>query len=223
MGPDIEILYDDPHLMVVNKPPWMPVHPGQGHDSGTLIDVLASQGYGYSLGPINRLDKNTSGLVIVAKTQEAKALLARQIEDRLIHRLYLALVHGDVPFERERIEVNIGRISKRTGRMGVFPPWHEKGKPAITNCRVLERFHGEATLVECQLETGRMHQIRVHMSYLGHPLIGDRLYGGGYYDLCPRQALHATFITFEHPITGQQMEFTSPPPDDMQSLIDSLR
>ncbi|MCC8036883.1 MAG: RluA family pseudouridine synthase [Bacteroidales bacterium] len=216
------MLYHDPHLMVVNKPPWMPVHPGQGHDYGTLVDVLAEQGWGDSLGPINRLDKNTSGLVIVARTPEAKALLARQIEDRLIHRLYLAVVHGDLPFDQERIEANIGRISKRTGRMGVFEPWDERGKPAITNCRVLDRYHGEATMVECQLETGRMHQIRVHMSYLGHPLFSDRLYGGLYHPICPRQALHATSIAFQHPITGKRLTFTSHPPEDMQALIDSL-
>ena len=188
---------------------------------------------------IRIIDKDTSGLLVVAKTPDAKTSLGKQFFNKTTHRSYNALVWGNFVEDEGRIEGNIGRDPKDRLRMEVFAPDSEVGKPAVTHYKVLERY-GYTTLVECILETGRTHQIRAHMKHIGHPLFGDERYGGteilrgertasykayiqNCFKLCPRQALHAKTLGFVHPIYGVQMDFTSEWPDDMKALIDKWR
>ena len=191
------------------------------------------------VGLVHRIDKDTSGLLVVAKTPDAKTHLGLQFFNKTTHRSYCALVWGNIVEEEGRIEGNIGRDPKDRLRMCVFDPDSDIGKPAVTHYRVLERF-GYVTLVECVLETGRTHQIRAHMRHIGHPLFADERYGGmeilrgnrsatykafiqNCFKLCSRQALHAKTLGFVHPITGKQMDFTSPLPDDLAALIAKWR
>ena len=191
------------------------------------------------VGLVHRIDKDTSGLLVVAKTPDAKTNLGKQFFNKTTHRSYNALVWGNFTEEEGRIEGNIGRDPKDRLRMAVFPPDSEIGKSAVTHYRVLERF-GYVTLVECILETGRTHQIRAHMKHIGHPLFADERYGGteilrgtrsasykafiqNCFKLCGRQALHARTLGFEHPLTGQQMDFNSELPADMEALISKWR
>ena len=191
------------------------------------------------MGLVHRIDKDTSGLLVVAKTPEAKSQLGLQFYNKTTHRSYNALVWGNFTEDSGRIEGNIGRDPKDRLRMAVFEPDSGIGKPAVTHYRVIERF-GYVTLVECILETGRTHQIRAHMKQLGHPLFADERYGGmeilrgertasyrqfvqNAFQLCPRQALHARTLGFVHPTTRQQMDFTSNLPDDMEALISKWR
>ena len=240
----LNVVYEDSELMVINKPAGMVVHPGCGNYHGTLVNAVAWHlrdvpGYDPNdpeVGLVHRIDKDTSGLLVVAKTPLAKTKLGVQFFNKTTHRSYNALVWGNFVEDDGRIEGNIGRDPKDRLRMAVFPPGSEIGKPAVTHYRVLQRF-GYVTLVECILETGRTHQIRAHMKHIGHPLFSDERYGGneilrgercGTYQLfvrncfkiCPRQALHAKTLGFVHPKTGQQMDFTSELPDDMQMLIE---
>ena len=188
---------------------------------------------------MHRIDKDTSGLLVVAKTPDAKTSLGKQFFNKTTHRSYNALVWGNFVEDEGRIEGNIGRDPKDRLRMEVFPPDSEIGKPAVTHYRVLERY-GYVTLVECILETGRTHQIRAHMRHIGHPLFCDERYGGteilrgertasykayiqNCFKLCPRQVLHARTLGFVHPSTGQQMDFSSEWPDDMTALIEKWR
>lgn len=243
----LEIVYEDDCLMVVNKPAGMVVHPGCGNYHGTLVNAIAWHmrdvpGYDPNdpeVGLVHRIDKDTSGLLVVAKTPEAKTHLGLQFFNKTTHRSYNALVWGNLTEDTGRIEGNIGRDPKDRLRMSVFSPDSEIGKSAVTHWKVMERY-GYATLVECILETGRTHQIRAHMKHIGHPLFADGRYGGdeilrgertasyrqyiqNCFKLCPRQALHARTLGFVHPETGRQMDFTSEWPADLQALIDKWR
>lgn len=244
---ELEIVYEDPHLIVIDKPVGLVVHPAPGAPSGTLVNALLHHcggtlsGIGGRLRPgiVHRIDKDTSGLLVVAKSDTAHRGLAEQFADHSIERRYLAVVHGHPdPAEPRlrhlagitwepggilRIEGNIGRHPGDRKRMAVLSA---TGKPAVTRARVLERF-ARASLVACRLETGRTHQIRVHMAFAGHPLVGDTVYGrrrgDGVLGAFPRQALHAATLGFVHPVTGEALRFTSPLPADMERLLDDLR
>ena len=243
----LNIVYEDDGLMVADKPAGLVVHPGAGNLHGTLINAVAwhlrdMQSFDPNdpeVGLVHRIDKDTSGLLVVAKTPDAKTNLGKQFFNKTTHRSYNALVWGNFTEEEGRIEGNIGRDPKDRLRMAVFPPDSEIGKSAVTHYRVLERF-GYVTLVECILETGRTHQIRAHMKHSGHPLFADERYGGteilrgtrsasykafiqNCFKLCGRQALHARTLGFEHPLTGQQMDFNSELPADMEALISKWR
>lgn len=243
----LDVVYEDPYLMVVNKPAGLVVHPGAGNFTGTLVNALAYylrdmkefDANDPAVGLVHRIDKDTSGLLVIAKTPEAKTSLGLQFFNKTTHRSYLALVWANFNDETGRIEGNIARDPKDRLRMTVLPPGSEQGKPAVTHYRVVERF-GYTTLIECILETGRTHQIRAHMKSIGHPLFGDERYGGteilrgnrsstykafieNCFKLCPRQALHAQTLGFRHPITGEQMDFTSPLPQDMEALLEKWR
>lgn len=243
----LDIVYEDEDLMVINKPAGLVVHPGAGNFHGTLINAVAWHLRNLpsfdpndpEVGLVHRIDKDTSGLLVVAKTPEAKSKLGLQFFNKTTHRSYNALVWGNFVEDEGRIEGNIARDPKDRLRMCVFPPDSEIGKNAITHYKVLERY-GYVTFVECILETGRTHQIRAHMKHIGHPMFGDERYGGteilrgdrtssykayiqNCFKICPRQALHARTLGFVHPRTGKQMDFTSPMPDDMKLLLDKWR
>lgn len=243
----LNIVYEDTEVMVVNKPAGMVVHPGAGNFHGTLINAVAwhlkdlptFDANDPAVGLVHRIDKDTSGLLVIAKTPDAKTKLGLQFFNKTTHRSYHALVWGNFNEEEGRIEGNIARDPKDRLRMSVFPPDSAVGKTAITHYRVLERF-GYVTLIECILETGRTHQIRAHMKHIGHPLFGDERYGGmeilrgqrsstykafiqNCLSLCHRQALHAKTLGFVHPKTNQEMNFTSDLPEDMQQLLQKWR
>ena len=243
----VPVLYEDEDVLVVNKPAGMVVHPGAGNFTGTLINAIAwylrdmknFDANDPEVGLVHRIDKDTSGLLVVAKTPEAKASLGKQFFNKTTHRSYNALVWGNFTEEEGRIEGNIARDPRNRLRMKVFPPDSGIGKCAVTHYRVLERY-GYTTLVECVLETGRTHQIRAHMKSIGHPLFADDTYGGmeilrgqrssaykafveNCFKICPRQALHARTLGFVHPRTGKQMDFTSEWPDDFRQLIEKWR
>ena len=243
----LNIVYEDEDVLVVNKPAGMVVHPGHGHYEGTLVNAL-SHHLGISQDAdaldermgilVHRIDKDTSGLLAVAKNDEAQLRLARQFFDHSIERRYNAVVWGDLREDEGTVESFIGRDpSDRLRFRSVEDEDH--GKHAVTHWRVLERF-GFVTLVECKLETGRTHQIRVHMSQLGHPIFNDERYGGAEirkgtiyakyrqfiqncFALCPRQALHARTLGFAHPRTGEWLQFDSALPEDMAALLDKWR
>lgn len=243
----LEIVYEDPSLLVVNKPKGMVVHPAPGNPDGTLVNALlyhcAGQlsGIGGAIRPgiVHRIDKDTSGLLVIAKTPEAKTFLGKQFYNKTTHRSYNALVWGNMTEDEGRIEGNIGRDPKDRLRMAVFSPDSGIGKSAVTHWRVIERF-GFVTLIECILETGRTHQIRAHMKHIGHPLFSDERYGGceilrgtrsstykafinNCFKICPRQALHARTLGFVHPTSHEQMDFTSALPTDLEQLIGKWR
>ena len=243
----LDVVYEDNALMVINKPAGLVVHPGCGNYTGTLVNAIAwhlrdNPQYDPNnpeVGLVHRIDKDTSGLLVVAKTPAAKTHLGWQFFNKTTRRRYNALVWGNFQEEGGRIEGNIGRHPKDRMQMAVFPPDSDIGKHAVTHYKVLERF-GYVTLVECVLETGRTHQIRAHMTHLGHPLFNDERYGGdrilrgtqsgtynnfirNCYALCPRQALHALTLGFRHPLTEEEMDFTAPLPPDMQALLEKWR
>lgn len=243
----LNIVYEDSELLVVNKPAGLVVHPGCGNYTGTLVNAIAwhlrdNPDYDPNdpgVGLVHRIDKDTSGLLVVAKTPDAKTKLGVQFFNKTTRRRYNALVWGNLENEEGRIEGNIARNPKDRMQMAVFPPDSGIGKHAVTHYRVLERF-GFVTLVECILETGRTHQIRVHMKHIGHPLFNDERYGGDQilrgtqsssyqafirncYAICPRQALHAKTLGFKHPKTGKEMDFTSELAEDMQKLLERWR
>lgn len=243
----LSILHEDADLIVIDKPAGLVVHPGHGNWTGTLVNALlhhfgelpSSPGQPTPRpGLVHRLDKDTSGVMVVGKTEEALAHLARQFFDRTSSRTYHALVWGDFAEDEGTIEGHIGRSPKDRTVQHVFPEG-DQGKPAVTHWRVLERFT-YVTLVECRLETGRTHQIRAHMRWIGHPLFNDATYGGdrvlkgttftkyrqfveNCFAACPRQALHARTLGFAHPRTGRHMEFESPLPDDIRQVLDRWR
>ena len=242
----LDIVYEDSELMVVNKPAGLVVHPGVGNFHGTLINAVAwhMKDVGSfdpndpEVGLVHRIDKDTSGLLVVAKTPAAKTSLGAQFFNKTTHRSYVALVWGNFDEDEGTITGNIGRSPRDRQKMFVFEDGSD-GKPAVTHYRVMERF-GYVTLVECILETGRTHQIRAHMRHIGHPLFGDERYGGceilrgnrsssykafitNCFKLCDRQALHARTLGFRHPLTGRQMDFDSPPPADLAALIEKWR
>lgn len=243
----IDIIYEDECLMVINKPAGLVVHPGLGNYTGTLVNAIAwhlREDPNYdpndpSVGLVHRIDKDTSGLLVVAKTPEAKTSLGVQFFNKTTRRRYNALVWGTFKENKGTIIGNIARNPNDRLQMGVFPPNSEIGKHAVTHYNVLEHF-GYVSLVECVLETGRTHQIRAHMKHIGHPLFNDARYGGNVilrglnsssyttfihnaFAICPRQALHARTLGFKHPLSGKEMDFHSPLPQDMSVLIDKWR
>lgn len=239
----LNIVYEDNELVVINKPPGLVVHPGHGNYSGTLVNALAWYFRNLPLfnsedprpGLVHRIDKDTSGLLVVAKTEQAKNKLALQFFKKTTERRYQALVWGSVKDDEGTITGNIGRSLKNRQVFTVFPDG-DYGKHAVTHYRVLKRI-GYVSLVECRLETGRTHQIRVHMKYINHPLFNDSNYGGDQilrgttfskyrqfvincFKILPRQALHAKTLGFIHPASGEKMVFDSPMPEDMTSAIE---
>lgn len=221
----LDIVYEDEDVIVVNKPQGMVVHPAAGHPSHTLVNALlyhtrdlADSPEGFRPGIVHRIDKDTSGLLMVAKNAAARESLEKQLAAKSNKRQYLAIVHGNFAEEEGTIDAPIGRNPKDRKQMAVV----EKGKSAVTHFKVLEQYQGYS-LVECQLETGRTHQIRIHMAYIGHPLAGDPLYG-------PRktlpghgQFLHAKTLGFEQPSTGEWLEFSVQPPEIFQQTVADLR
>lgn len=243
----LNIVYEDEDVLIVNKPAGMVVHPGHGHFEGTLINALAYH-LGISQGPeaddermgilVHRIDKDTSGLLAVAKNDESQLNLAKQFYDHSIERRYVAIVWGDIREDEGTVDTMIGRDPNDRLRFRVYDD-PEKGKHAVTHYRVLERY-GFVTLIECRLETGRTHQIRVHMSSLGHPIFGDDRYGGreirkgtiyakykqfiqNCFEICPRQALHAKTLGFVHPRTGKWIAFDSAIPEDMSAVLEKWK
>lgn len=246
----LDIVYEDDDLLVVNKPAGMVVHPGHGHYEATLVNALAfhlgrtpipsgdpdEDGHAGML--VHRIDKDTSGLLLVAKNDDAQIPLAKQFYEHTIDRRYRAIVWGDIKEDEGSVDAFIGRDPSDRLRFKVVDD-PEKGRNAVTHYKVLERF-GFVTFVECRLETGRTHQIRVHMSSMGHPLFGDERYGGmeirkgtiyakyrqfirNCFEICPRQALHAKTLGFVHPRSGKWMQFDSGLPADMSALLDKWR
>jgi len=214
-------VHEDEHLLVVDKPAGLVVHPGSGNWEGTMLNALLHHVPAVRelprAGIVHRLDKDTSGLLVVAKTEPAQLALVRQLQARTVKRTYLALARGRV--ERDgTVEAPIGRHPVHRTRMAVVA----SGKPAVTHYRVRERFAAH-TLLECGLETGRTHQIRVHLASIGHPLEGDPVYAGRAPAGFHRQALHALKLAFDHPASGAPMSFESPLPADMSALLASLR
>jgi len=242
----LDIVYEDEDVMVINKPPGLVVHPGFGNYQGTMVNAIAYKlkdtpeydAKDPRLGIVHRIDKDTSGLIVVAKNAYAKAHLSEQFFNKTTKRQYIALVWGSVEEDEGRIEGNIGRSLKDRMLMTVFPDG-DYGKSAVTHYKVLERL-GYVTLVQCQLETGRTHQIRVHMKYIGHTLFNDERYGGNEvlkgthfakykqfvqncFNICPRQALHAQTLGFIQPRTGEELMFEAPLPEDISMLLDKWR
>lgn len=245
---DLDIVFEDDFVMVLNKPPGMVVHPGSGNYRGTLLNGIAwylqqknpeiSEDILPRYGLVHRIDKNTSGLLLLSKTDKAMSNLARQFFDHTVNRKYIALVWGDVKLDKGTIIAHVGR-NLRFRKLFEAYPEGDHGKEAITHYKVLERF-GYVTLVECRLETGRTHQIRVHMKYLGHPLFADDFYGGdkivkgtvftkykqfveNCFALCPRQALHAMTLGFIHPVSGKEILFEAEILKDMSAVIEKWR
>ncbi|MGD6974779.1 RluA family pseudouridine synthase [Bacillus altitudinis] len=223
---DLDIYYEDEDVLVVNKPRGMVVHPAPGHVSGTLVNGLMAHCNDLSgingvmrPGIVHRIDKDTSGLLMVAKNDMAHESLVNQLVAKTVTRKYTAVVHGIIQHDTGTIDAPIGRDKKDRQSMTVTK---ENAKQAVTHFDVMERFK-DFTVVECRLETGRTHQIRVHMKYIGYPLAGDPKYGPRKTVDFNGQLLHAGVLGFDHPRTGEYMEFTAPIPADMQAFIDSLR
>ena len=221
----LEIVYQDEDVAVVNKPQGMVVHPSAGHTSGTLVNALMYHikdlsGINGVLRPgiVHRIDKDTSGLLMIAKNDHAHVALADELKDKKSLRKYWAIVHGNLPNDHGVIEAPIGRSEKDRKKQAVTA----KGKPALTRFQVLERF-GDYSLVELQLETGRTHQIRVHMAYIGHPVAGDEVYGPRKTLKGHGQFLHARTLGFTHPRTGEMLEFTAEAPAIFQETLKKLR
>lgn len=242
----LDIVYEDDHLLVVNKPAGLVVHPGHGNYSGTLVNALAwhfrnNPDYDINdprMGLVHRIDKDTSGLLVVAKTPDAKTHLGKQFFNKTTRREYVAVVWGEPKPASGTVTGNIGRNPADRLQMTVFPDG-EQGKHAVTHYEVIEPL-GYVSVVRCRLETGRTHQIRVHMKYIGHPLLNDARYGGDQilrgertakyrqfvdncFQVCSRQALHARTLGFVHPHTGEEMFFESQVPEDMTQMIDRWR
>jgi 23S rRNA pseudouridine1911/1915/1917 synthase len=241
----LNIVYEDDNLLIVNKEAGMVVHPGYGNFDGTLVNAVAfhvnnlpNMGEKDRPGLVHRIDKNTSGILVIAKTERAMTNLAKKFADRDLNRKYIALVWGNVKEDEGTITGHIGRNLKNRKIMDVFPNG-EYGKHAVSHYKVLERF-GYTTLIECKLETGRTHQIRAHFKHIGHPLFNDYEYGGdailkgttftkykqfvqNCFKICTRQALHAKSLEFTHPTTKKEMSFDSELAEDMQQLIEKWR
>lgn len=245
----IHVVYEDGDILVLNKQPWVAVHPTKGKPNHTIAnglmkkmqeDAAAGIGSPYKIRFVNRLDMNTSGLMIVAKTGFAQEEIIKQMRKNQVVKKYIAVVIGEIPEEEGTIDLPLGRPYPDEVERWVLPV-EEGGQPSVTHYRVLERFHGHS-MAELKLDTGRTHQIRIHLSYIGYPIVGDHLYCHGdpfeyrrvhnipgyvheervspYID---RQALHARYLAFRHPVTGENMTFEAPLPEDMEKLIDLMR
>lgn len=244
----LNIVYEDDDIMIINKPARLVVHPASGNPRGTLINGVAwylQQQNSHitadtlpRFGLVHRIDKNTSGLMVLAKTEKAVSSLAKEFFDHTIHRHYIAMVWGDVAEDQGTIRAHVGRHQRFRKIFDAYPDG-EYGKEAVTHYKVLERL-GYVTIIQCELETGRTHQIRVHMKHIGHPLFNDELYGGdkivkgtvfskykqfveNCFAICPRHALHAKTIGFIHPRTWKEVVFDSELPEDMQQLFEKWR
>jgi 23S rRNA pseudouridine1911/1915/1917 synthase len=223
----LDVVYEDSDVIVVNKPRGLVVHPAPGHYAGTLVNALLYHCRDLSgingvmrPGIVHRIDKDTSGLIMAAKNDKAHASLADQLKAHTVNRKYIALVHGNIQHEHGTIEAPIGRDAHDRK---MYTVTEKNSKHAVTHFLVLERFSG-CTLVELKLETGRTHQIRVHMKFIGHPLVGDPMYGKSKGTMTMEgQALHAAVLGFVHPRTGESLQFTASPPEDMQRLLHMLR
>ena len=222
---DLEIVYEDADVLVVNKPRGMVVHPAPGHTTGTLVNGLMHHCKDLSgingvarPGIVHRIDKDTSGLLMVAKNDVAHEGLVNQLVDKSVTRKYTALVHGHIAHDKGTIDAPIGRDQKDRQKQAIV----DNGKHAVTHFQVIERF-GNFTLIECRLETGRTHQIRVHMNYIGFPLAGDPKYGPKKTIDFPGQVLHAGVLGFKHPVTGEYLEFSAPLPEDFENVLTELR
>ncbi len=236
----LSVIYEDPHIVVLNKPAGLVVHPAPGNYTGTLVNALLyhygslpSLGKGKEeaegvererAGIVHRLDKDTSGVMVTARTPEALKSLSGQFKDRVVQKRYVALVAGVIKKGSGTIEAGLGRHVKERKKISVHT---YKAREAVTLYRVRERY-GNATLVEVEIKTGRTHQIRVHMAHIGHPVLGDRVYGGAKAaklgdTAVPRQMLHAESLSILHPVTGHPMTFSAPPPEDMAGIIEGLR
>lgn len=243
----LNIVYEDEYLMVVNKPAGLVVHPGHGNYSGTLLNAIAfhlkdNPNYDPNdpeVGLVHRIDKDTSGLLLIAKEATVRTALAKQFFEKTTRREYIALVWGRMPEKEGVVRTNLGRDPRDRMVMTTFPYGGEEGKTAVTHYKVVEEL-GYISMIKCQLETGRTHQIRAHMKSLGHPIFNDERYGGNEvmrgnrfasyrkfvdncFALCPRQALHAETLGFYHPVRREQMDFTSPLPEDMTMLLEKWR
>lgn len=223
---NLEIVYEDADVLVVNKPKGMVVHPAPGHTTGTLVNGLMHQVTDLSgingvmrPGIVHRIDKDTSGLLMVAKNDLAHESLVQQLVDKSVTRRYIALVHGHIPHDKGTIDAPIGRDKKDRQKMGVV----DEGKHAVTHFQVIGRFGVDYTLVQCRLETGRTHQIRVHMNYIGYPLVGDPKYGPKKTMDIGGQALHAGVLGFVHPRTNEYLEFEAPMPKEFDALLNELK
>ncbi|MDD9270052.1 RluA family pseudouridine synthase [Paenibacillus sp. GCM10023248] len=222
----LNVVYEDADVIVINKPRGLVVHPAPGHYSGTLVNALMYHcrdlsGINGELRPgiVHRIDKDTSGLIMSAKNDKAHAGLAEQLKAHTVNRKYIALVHGKLQHDQGTIDAPIGRDSHDRK---MYTVTEKNSKHAVTHFVVLERF-GDFTLVELKLETGRTHQIRVHMKFIGHPLVGDPMYGKSKGNLMEGQALHAAILGFEHPRTGEWLQFEAPIPEDMANLLQTIR
>lgn len=238
----LDILYEDDLLLIVNKPAGMVVHPGHGNWSGTLVNALVFHfnqlpelpGNSGRPGLVHRIDKDTSGLLLIAKTEKSITHLAKQFFDHSIERTYMALIWGEPEQDQGTIDAPIGRSAKNRKMMDVYPDGSQ-GKNAVTHWKILKRLK-YVSLIQCNLETGRTHQIRTHMKYIGHPLFNDAMYGGSIirkgtqfakykafvqncFELLPRQALHATSVGFKHPASNEWMSFEAPLPLDMEEVL----
>jgi len=223
----LSIVYEDQALIVVNKPAGMVIHPAPGHRNGTLVNALlahcpdlAGDSGDARPGIVHRLDRDTSGLILVAKNEQIRRALQRQFKDRQVHKVYVALLDGNLEAARGRIEAPLGRDPRHRQRMAVVPG----GREAVTEYRLLASFAGgDYSLVEAEPKTGRTHQIRVHFASIGHPVVGDTVYGRRRTRLSmPRQFLHAQRLGFTHPLTGQPLEFSAPLPDDLTTVLHLL-
>lgn len=240
----LDIVYEDDSLLLINKPAGLVVHPGHGNYTGTLVNALAYHFENLPMnsserpGLVHRIDKDTTGLLVIAKTEQAMTYLAKQFEEKTSEREYIAIVWGNIQQDEGTIEGNLARHLKDRMQMAVFAD-PEIGKPAVTHYKVLERF-GYITVVSCILETGRTHQIRAHLKHIGHPLFNDERYGGhlilkgttftkykqfieNCFKILPRQALHAKTLGFEHPVTKEFMRFDTELPQDMKECIEKWR
>ena len=229
----LSVIYEDPHFIVLNKPPRLVVHPAPGNYTGTLVNALLyhygslpSSGAGPEgnererAGIVHRLDKDTSGVMVVARTREALSALSGQFKNRVVKKRYLALVAGVIKKGSGSVELGLGRHVKDRKKMSVHT---HSAREAVTTYIVKERYR-DATLVEVEIKTGRTHQIRVHMAHIGHPVLGDRVYGGSKAaKYAERQMLHAESLSLLHPVTGHPMTFTAPPPEDMREMLEKLR